>query len=187
MTVRTLRFWGAVGVVGTLGLGLTACSSPSGSPSGSTTSSSTTPGSTTPGTSADAKAISEAVAAVNLLLDFQAGAPSANQKLAQVENGAAMRAALLRELASMKASLVVGASVSGAQMLDAAECAAAGVSSPCIKVDYSLVTPKGSSSSETALVVRHGGRWVVSSRTACALPQHRGGPTTFAKPAHPAC
>lgn len=155
---------------------LSACGGPSSS-SGSSSTRTTLP----------PTAVPQAVNAVNLLLDLQANGPPVQSRLARVEHGSQIAHAVQAELAKLQFVGVSGVAVAGAKALTSAQCGVAGVSTPCLSVHYAFVGPHVSAPLQTAYVVRRGGSFVVSRRSACDLAQPSPGNGALTKPVRPAC
>lgn len=175
--------WPVILVTGALGFVVAGCSiSPAARPSASSGSTATT--------TVDEQAVSQAVAAVNLVLDLAPDAPAIGQRLARVQDHSAIAAAVRAELNRLAGAGVVGVSVSGGAGQPPAVCRSAVAASPCVLVHYKLVTngkPPAGAKTFAAYVVSSDGTWVLSRASACRLPRPVGGKTGFAQPSHPTC
>jgi hypothetical protein len=92
-------------------------------------------------------------------------------KLAAVQSGAALQQALTVALASPLAASASGAKVQSVTKLSSSACAAAGLSSPCAKLTYSIQAKSGPAleSGLKGYAVQVGGTWVVAKTTLCSL------------------
>jgi hypothetical protein len=135
--------------------------------SGTGTSSTTTTG---PPTSIDqATAQTDINQAYDTL--FNLANKSVDAKLAVIQNGAALRAAITQALRSSLAATAAGATVGGIELLDRAGCQSAVVPWPCAKVTYDILGPDRQPvlSNAGGFAVFLTGRWLVAKNTICGL------------------
>lgn len=107
--------------------------------------------------------------AFSTLFDF--ADRSVDAKVAVVEDGSKLRAALTQGLSSPLASQAAGAKVTSTKLLSASACRAAAVSSPCARVDYDILDPQGAPlmSGSAGYAVKVKGEWLVAKPTVCGL------------------
>lgn len=147
------------GLVLTGGTLLAACGGGSSAPATTTTTKPTL-------TSAEKAAVKKAFATL-----FNFANPSVGAKVAVVEDGTKLRAALTQGLSSPLASQAAGAKVTGTKVLSASACKAAAVSAPCARVDYDILSPQGTPlmSGSSGYAVKANGTWLVAKPTVCGL------------------
>ena len=108
-------------------------------------------------------------AAYNTLFDFQD--PSVADKVAVIQNGAAIEGALSQALSSSLASSASGANVDSVQVLDDSTCAQDGLPSPCASVIYDILGQGGTPllPENRGFAVEINGTWLVATTTICNL------------------
>ena len=112
----------------------------------------------------------EVARAYGTLFDFTRGTVAG--KLAVIEDGSSLRAALTAALGSALAKSATGARVDSVTLLSAVACRQGGVTHPCARVSYDLLGPKGTplfSTPSTGYAVAPRGRWLVAKSTICSL------------------
>lgn len=151
-------------------LGLAACGSsgnggtPTGT-SGSTTSSTAT--STVPGR---AQSVTDIKHAYSVL--FNLSNPAVSPKLAAVQDGASLRAAMTTELKSPLAKLAKGAEVKSVSLLGASACQAETLPAPCAKVVYDILSAHSGKPlvrNAAGFAVYQAPTWKVAKATICTL------------------
>ena len=142
---------------------LAGCSSAS---SGSTTSTSTALITTLPSTAASRAEIAHAYSVLFDLAD-----PAVAPKLAVVSGATGLKATFVAALHSALAKLAGGAKVHTVTLEQGAACGAELVTSPCAKVTYAILSPKGKVllPGSVGLAVYSGGHWLVAKSTICTL------------------
>ena len=138
-----------------IALGLAACSSTA------------TPTTTTlPSPAASAAAIEHAYAVL-----FDLASPVVAPKLAVVQNGSTLEAAMTSTLKSPLAKRAAGATVSKVTIERGTACTDHGVPSPCAQVIYDVFGPQHSQLLQNSggLAVYQHGRWLVAKVTICGL------------------
>jgi hypothetical protein len=102
---------------------------------------------------------------------FDLSNPTLEPKLAVVENGQALKAAMTSALKSVLAKQAAGASVSKVALKQGSACSAQGLPSPCAKVTYNILGPKNAvllpNSTGYAIYVQD--HWLVAKSTICDL------------------
>lgn len=141
-----------------LALAASACSSSGGSGPGSST--------TIPSA---AKSRTEIKSAFHILFDL--ANPAVDPKIAVVQNGASIKAAMTSEIKSALAKRAGGATVSSIAMEHGSACRAESLSSPCALVTYSIVSPSGAPllANSKGFAVYRAPKWLVSKATICTL------------------
>jgi len=102
---------------------------------------------------------------------FDLANPAIDPKLAVVQDGSALRAAFTAALKSPLAKTAGGASVSKITIEHGTACKNEFLPSPCAKVIYSILSPKGGVllPNSGGLALYQSSRWLVAKVTICAL------------------
>ncbi|HTZ08389.1 MAG TPA: hypothetical protein VMB72_04910, partial [Acidimicrobiales bacterium] len=128
------------------------------------------PSSTTtePGGSGDAAAVAAIDQAYATVFDPSA---SASARLADIEDGSAIKGAFVAAMSSSLASTLAGAAVESVTFPDAATCSTQGLTSPCAELTYEILGTGGVSllGDERGWAVEEGGTWLVGTNTVCSL------------------
>jgi len=92
-------------------------------------------------------------------------------KLADIQNGAAIKGTFDQALSSSLAANLAGARVDSVVFPDAAACTTAGLSSPCARVGYDILDTSGTSllGGEQGWAVEVDGTWLMATNTICSL------------------
>jgi hypothetical protein len=142
-------------------LALAACGSSSAPPTTTTTTTTTLP------------SIAQSTAAIEQAYTvlFDLSNPAVAPKLAVVEDGSALRSAMTTTLKTGLAKEAGGASTTSVSIERGAACSDETLSSPCAKVTYDIISPKGQVllSHSIGLAVYKGGKWLVAKETICTL------------------
>lgn len=96
---------------------------------------------------------------------------SVNDKVAAVQDGAALRTGLTEAMASTLSSAASGARVDSMSLLTAAQCSAVKVPAPCAKVAYDILAGTGTAvlPNQTGYATYVTGKWQVAKVTICGL------------------
>lgn len=139
-------------------------------------------GSSNPGPTSSTQATSGAgaVAAVTAVYGtlFDLANPAVDPKVAAVQDGGSLRAALTTELSSPLAKEATGATVTSVQVDSASTCGDQGLPSTCAGVSYDILGTTGKPLFPTAskgYAVYVGGKWLVAKETICGLLSLAGG------------
>ena len=122
-------------------------------------------------------AIDQAAARVEIIHHYQTlfnlSDPSVEPKLAVVENGGGLRAAVTEALGTSLAASAAGATVHRVTFLSSSACTDASEPSPCAKVVYDIVGTNGTAlqAGAAGYAVLVGGKWLVAKNTVCGLFQ----------------
>jgi hypothetical protein len=130
----------------------------------------TTPSSTTTTTTAGPSTPSgEITQAYQTLFDF--ADPSVADKVAVIQNGASIQAALSEALSSSLATSATGAKVDNISFLDSSGCAQASLPNPCASVIYDILGTGGTAilPGNHGYAVSINGSWLVATNTVCVL------------------
>ncbi len=105
----------------------------------------------------------------NTLFDFADG--SITDKLAVIEDGAALRQAMTQATSNSFTAAATGARVDTSTMLGASACAQLSLTAPCAAVTYDVVGTQNSVllPSSQGYAVWHNGKWLIAKVTACGL------------------
>ncbi len=157
--------WWALAGSGLLALAACACGSTPAN-SGATTSTAPTASSNAPTAAASRAAIEKAFKTLFDLAD-----PSVPPKLAVVQDGQSIKAAMTSELSSPLAKKAAGAVVSSIQVKSGSACQTEALSSPCALVTYSIVSPSNKPllANSKGFAVYVSSKWLVSKVTICTL------------------
>lgn len=153
-----------VAVAAALALVVSACGS-SGS-AGTTTTSSVAPGEPSSGPGATA-AITGAYKTL-----FNLANPAISPKVAVVQDGAALRGTLTREITSPLAKQATGAVVDSVEVHTGASCANESLSAPCAAVSYNILSAAHKplfTAPAKGWAVYQAGNWLVAKATICGL------------------
>jgi hypothetical protein len=92
-------------------------------------------------------------------------------KVAVIQNGASIEAALSQALSSSLAASAAGANVDDISFLDATGCSGASLPSPCASVTYDILGPTGTAilPGNQGYAVSINGSWLVATNTVCSL------------------
>ena len=102
-------------------------------------------------------------------LFFDGTNPDVNAKVAILENGEKYRTMLAAAAKDPQASTLT-TKVTGVTILDAAGCQAAGVASPCARVNHDLFTGDFPAlAGQVSYVIKVNGKWIVAAKSWCAL------------------
>jgi len=137
-----------------------------GLPPSSTTTQPVSPVTTTTGSSTPSDEITQAF---QTLFDFADS--SVADKVAVIQNGASIQAALSQALASSLGSSATGANLNNISFLDSATCTQDNLPSPCAQVTYDILG-QGSSvilRNNNGYAVSVNGTWLVATNTVCVL------------------
>lgn len=140
-------------------------------PVGSSTTIPPTVPSTVPATTSTTvpSADAQIAAAYNTFFDF--ANPSVADKVAVVQNGAALQQAIQVAVSSSLAQAATGASVNSIALPDSATCSQDGLSYPCASLQYDILG-QGSQvllSGQVGYAVSQDGNWLVAEVSACDL------------------
>ncbi len=152
----------AVAVMAGLTLGAAACSS---SPSTTATTKATTT------TVAIDPATAQADISTSFETLFNLANPSLAGKLAVIQNGQSITAALQQALSSSEASASQGAKIDSVNVLTASQCTAQSLGSQCAKVVYDILGTGGTAilPNNNGYAVFTDGKWLVAKVTICTL------------------
>ena len=108
-------------------------------------------------------------AAYNTL--FNLANPNVPSKIAVIQDGSVLQAALTEALSSSLASSSAGTKIDSVKVLDATTCKSASLPSPCAKVVYDILGTTGTAilPNSQGYAVFIGGHWLVAKATICGL------------------
>jgi len=154
-------------------VGLAACSSSS---STTTTTTTTTAATTTTTTTTTTVALPSTAASLSAIKSsysvlFNLANPELAPKLAVVQGATTIKAAMEGALKSVIAKEAGGASVASAKIEQGTACTSQSLTSPCAKVSYEILTPKGTvlMPSSVGYAVYQSDKWLVAKTTICTL------------------
>jgi hypothetical protein len=151
----------AVVALAALSLGAAACSS--SSPTAATTTTVTVNAATAP---------ADIAAAYDNLFHFSSG--TIDSKIAVIQGGAGIRAALTQALSSSEASAAAGTKINSTDLLSAEQCkhvTPTALPYPCAHVNYDINGPSGTAilPGNNGYAIYVDGHWLVAKSTICTL------------------
>jgi hypothetical protein len=102
---------------------------------------------------------------------FNLANKAVDTKVAVIQNGASIRAAMQDALNSPLSNSSAGAKIDSISVLTAAQCSAKSLPTPCAKVVYDILGTTGSAilPNSQGFAVFENGRWLVAKATICGL------------------